>query len=57
MQRSRYFLQTLLEEHRNGLGREIFLKEYEYGETKWSKILKKYMEELEISITDIKGKK
>ena len=41
-------------ENRSDLNKEIFIKEYENGETKWIKTLNKYLDEMELNITEIK---
>lgn len=47
------FAKHLLKEKRNELVRNIFLKEYENGDTKWIKTLKTYMSKIDINIAQI----
>ena len=47
------FSKHLLEENRNQLIKEIFLLEYEEGKAQWIRLLKKYMKELDLKLTDI----
>ena len=49
------FAKHLLSESRNDLNKEIFIKEYENGDNKWIKTLRKYLKEMGLNITEVKN--
>lgn len=51
------FAKHILKESRNELMREIFLEEYEKGQTTWIKTLKAYMLNMNLTLRDIKNVK